>query len=90
VITLECSWVPPISEDEKFQEDEPHVNQVEINQQGISFVPILEVASSLPITTVVEEQLDLIPLQQHKPLLVQSEDDVPYTLPTIPHPEIVL
>jgi hypothetical protein len=82
VITLECSWVPPISEDEKFQEEEPQVNQVEINQQGISSVPILEEASSLPITAVVQEQLDPIPLQQEEPLLVQPEDDVPYTLPT--------
>jgi hypothetical protein len=38
VITLECSWVPPISEDERLQEDEkiqeeePQVNQVEISQ----------------------------------------------------------
>jgi hypothetical protein len=37
-ITLECSWVPPISKDERlqvdenFQEEEPHVNQVEINE----------------------------------------------------------
>jgi hypothetical protein len=31
VITLEYSRVPPISEDTKFQEEEPHVNQVEIN-----------------------------------------------------------
>jgi hypothetical protein len=29
--TQECSLVPPISEDEKFQEEEPQVNQVEIN-----------------------------------------------------------
>jgi hypothetical protein len=53
VITLECSWVPPITEDENFQEEEPHVNQVEINQQRISSVPILEEASSFPITVVV-------------------------------------
>jgi hypothetical protein len=52
VITQECSWVPPISEDERFQEDEkfqeeePQVNQVEISQQGISSVPILVEASS--------------------------------------------
>jgi hypothetical protein len=88
VITLECSWVPPISEDEKFQEEEPQVNQVEINQQGISSVPILEEASSLPITAVVQEQLDPIPLQQEEPLLVQPEDDVPYTLLTILHPKV--
>jgi hypothetical protein len=44
----------------------------------------------LPITTVVQEQLDQIPLQQEEPLLVQPEDDVPYTLPTILHPEVVL
>jgi hypothetical protein len=96
VITLECSWVPPISEDErlqadeKFQEEEPQVNQVEINQQGISSVPILVEASSLPITTVVQEQLDPIPLQQEEPLLVQPEDDIPHTLLTVPHPEVVL
>jgi hypothetical protein len=53
-------------------------------------MPILEEASSLPITTMVKEKLDLIPLQQHEPLLVQPEDDFPYTFPTIPHPEIVL
>jgi hypothetical protein len=88
--------VPPISEDEKFQEDkkfqeeEPQVNQVEINQQGISSMSILVEASSLPITPVVREQLDQIPLQQEEPLLVQLEDDVPYTLPTTLHPEVVL
>ena len=53
MITLECSGVPPISEDEKFQEEEPQVNQVEINQQGISSMPILQEASSLPIRAVV-------------------------------------
>ena len=42
--TQECSLVPPISEDEKFQVEEPQVNQVEINQQEFS---------SLPITIVV-------------------------------------
>ena len=47
--TQECSLVPPISEDEKFQEEEPHVNQVEINQHEFS---------SLPIIVVVQEQLD--------------------------------
>ena len=94
-ITLECSWVPPISEDEsqedeKFQEEEPRVNQVDISQQGISSVLILVEASSLPITIVVREKLDMIPLQQQEPLLVQPEDDVPYTLPMIMHLEIVL
>jgi hypothetical protein len=44
--TQECSLIPPISEDEKFQEQEPHVNQVEISQQEFS---------SLPITVVVQE-----------------------------------
>jgi hypothetical protein len=29
-------------------------------------------------------------LQQEEPLLVQPKDDVPYTLPTIPHSEVVL
>jgi hypothetical protein len=92
----QCSLVPPISEnekfqeDEKFQEEEPQVNQVEISQQGTSSVPILVEATSLPITTEVQEQLDLIPLQQEEPLLVQLEDDVPYTLPTILHLEVVL
>jgi hypothetical protein len=68
VITLECSWVPPISKDERlkvdenFQEEEPQVNQVEINQQGISSMPILVEDSSLPITTMVQEKLDHIPL----------------------------
>jgi hypothetical protein len=96
VITLECSRVPPISEDErlqedeKFQEEEPQVNQVEISQQGISSVPILVDASSFPITAVVQEQLDQIPLQQEKPLLVQLEDDIPHTLLTVQHPEVVL
>jgi hypothetical protein len=89
VITLECSWVPPSSEDENFQE-ETQVNQVEINQQRISSMPILEEASSLPCTTVVQEQFDLIPLQQQEPLLVQPEDDIPYTLPTILHPKVAL
>ena len=82
--------VPPIIEDEKLQEEEPRVKKVEINQHGISSMPNLEEASSSPITTVVEEQLDLIPLQQQKPLLLQPEDDVPYTLPTISHLEVVL
>jgi hypothetical protein len=64
VITQECSWVPPISEDEtfqedeKFQEEEPHVNQVEINEHGISSMSILVEASSFPITAVVQEHLD--------------------------------
>jgi hypothetical protein len=44
VITLECSWVPLISEDENFQEEEPQGNQVEISQQGIASMPILVVA----------------------------------------------
>jgi hypothetical protein len=79
--TQEYSLVPPISEDEKFQEEEPHVNQVEINQQQFS---------SLPITIVVHEKLDQTPLQQEEPLLVQPEDDVPFTFPSIPHHEIVL
>jgi hypothetical protein len=88
--TQECSLVPPISEYEKLQEEEPQVNQVEISQQGISYVPILEDASSLPCTAVVQEQLDPIPLQQEDSLVVQPDDDVPYTLPTILHLEIVL
>jgi hypothetical protein len=79
--TQECSLVPPISKDEKFQEEEPQVNQVEVSQQE---------ASSFPITTVVHEQLDLISLKQEEPLLVQPEDDVSYTFPMIPHPEVVL
>jgi hypothetical protein len=79
--TQECSLVPPISEDEKFQEEEPQVNQVEISQQEFS---------SLPITVVVQEQLDQTPLQQEEPLLVQPKDDSPFTLPTISHPEVVL
>jgi hypothetical protein len=79
--TQECSLVPPISEDEKFQEEEPHVNQVEISQQEFS---------SLPITVVVQEQLDHTPLQQEEPLLVQPEDVVLFPFPTISHPEVVL
>jgi hypothetical protein len=67
--TQECSLVPLISEDEKFQE-EPQVNQAKTSQQE---------ASNLPITAVVQEQLDPIPLQQEEPLLVQPEDDIPYT-----------
>jgi hypothetical protein len=39
---------------------------------------------------VVQEQLDQTPLQQEEPLMVQQEDDVPYTLPTILHPKVVL
>ena len=94
--TQECSFVPLISEDENFQKDEnfleeePHISQVEINQQGISSMQILLEASSFPITAVVQEQFDLIPLQQEEPLLVQPKDDVPYTLPTISHLEVVL
>jgi hypothetical protein len=79
--TLEYSLVPLISEDEKFQEEEPQVNQVEISQHEIA---------SFPIPVVVQEQLDQTPLQQEEPLLVQPKDDVPYTLPTILHPEVVL
>jgi hypothetical protein len=45
--------VPSISDDENFQEEEPQVNQVETSQQEASF---------LPIATVVQEQLDQIPL----------------------------
>jgi hypothetical protein len=51
--TQECSLVPPISGDEKFQEEEPQVNQPEISQQE---------ASSFPFTIVVQEQLDQITL----------------------------
>jgi hypothetical protein len=72
--------VPPISDDENFQEEEPQVNQVEMDQQEISFVPI-------PV--VVQEQFDQIPLPQEEPIF-QPEDDVPYTLPMIPQPEVVL
>ena len=43
----------------------------------------------MPITVVVQKQLDQRPLQQEEPLLVQLEDDIPYTLPTILHPEVV-
>ena len=39
---------------------------------------------------MVQEQRDLIPLQQEKPILVQPEDDVPYTLPMILHTKVVL
>jgi hypothetical protein len=51
---------------------------------------MLLTASSLPIIAVVQKQLDSIPLQQEEPLWVQPEDDVPYTLSTIPQPEIIL
>jgi hypothetical protein len=93
--TQECSLVPPISEDKNFQEDEksqeeePQVNQVEVNEQMISSVPILVEASSFPITTMVQEPLDQIPLQQEEQLLVQPEDDVPYTLPIVQQPDLV-
>ena len=53
-------------------------------------MPNLVEASSFPITTVVEKQLDPIPLQQEEPLWVQPEDDVPYTLLTILHPKVTL
>jgi hypothetical protein len=81
--TQECSLVPLISKDENFQndEEEPKVNQVEINQQEIT---------SLPILAVDQEQLDQIPLQSKEPFLVQPKDDVPYILPTILHLEVVL
>jgi hypothetical protein len=75
----ECSLIPPISVDKIFQE-KPHVNQVEKSQQEASYVPI---------TIVVQEQHDNMPLQQEEPLLVQLEDDIPYTLPMILHPEVV-
>jgi hypothetical protein len=39
---------------------------------------------------VVQKQLDQVPLQQDEPLLVQPEDDVSYTLPTILHLEVVI
>jgi hypothetical protein len=55
----------------------------------ISSVPILVEASSLPIRTMVNEPLDQIPLQQEELLLVQLEDDVPYTLPTTQQPDLV-
>jgi hypothetical protein len=35
----ECSLVPSISDDEKFQEEEPQVNQVELDQQETSSLP---------------------------------------------------
>jgi len=75
----ECSVVPSIGDDEKFREEEPQVNQEELEQQETSFVPI---------PTVVREQLDQIPLQQEEPLLVQPEDDVPYTLPMVQQPNL--
>jgi hypothetical protein len=78
--TQECSSFPRISDDEKFQEEEPQINQVEIGQQETSFVPI-------PV--VVQEQLEQLPLQQEDPLLVQPEDDIPYTLPTFQQPNLV-
>jgi hypothetical protein len=54
--TQKCSLVPLISEDENFQndEEEPQVNLVEIDEHGISSVPILVEASSFPITVVVQ------------------------------------
>jgi hypothetical protein len=39
---------------------------------------------------VVQEQLDQTTLQKEEPLLVQPKNDVPFTLPTIPHLEVVL
>jgi len=88
--TQECSLVPSKSDDKQIQVEEPQGNQVEISQQGISYVPILVEAPSLPIIAEVEEKLDMISLQQEEQLLVQPEDDVPYTLPTILHLEVVL
>jgi hypothetical protein len=76
----ECSLVHS-SDDDKFQEEEPQVNHVEINQQE---------TSSLHIPTVVQEQFDQLPLQQGEQLLVQPEDDTPYILPMIPHSDFVL
>jgi hypothetical protein len=46
--------------------------------------------SSVHIPVVVQEQLDQIPLQQEESLLVQPEDDVPYTLPTILQSNVLL
>ena len=37
--TQGCSLVPS-GEDDKFQEEEPQVNQVELDQQEMSYVPI--------------------------------------------------
>jgi len=70
----ECSLVPSISDDEKFRDEEPQVNLVELDQQE---------TSSTPLLVVVQEQLDHTPLQQEEPLLVQPEDDACCTLPTI-------
>jgi hypothetical protein len=53
-------------------------------------MPILVQVSSLPITTLVQEQLDHTPLQQEELLLAQPEVDAPYTLPTILHLKVVL
>jgi hypothetical protein len=66
--------VPSINDDELWQE-EPQVNQVEMDQRETSFVHI---------SVVVQEQLDQIPLQQEEILLIQPKDDVPYTFPMIP------
>jgi hypothetical protein len=72
--TQECSLVPPISEDEKFQEEEPQVNQVEISQQEFS---------SLPITVVVRNSLIRHHYNRRSHFWFNQKDDVPFTLPTI-------
>jgi hypothetical protein len=75
-----CSSVHSSDED-KFQEEEPQVNHVEFNQQE---------TSSFHIPTMVQEQLDQLPLQHEEQILVQPEDDTPYILPMIPHSDFVL
>jgi hypothetical protein len=61
----ECSLVHS-NNDDNFQQEEPQVNHVEINQQE---------TSSLHIPAVVPEQFDQLPLQQGEQVSVQPEDD---------------
>jgi hypothetical protein len=46
--------------------------------------------SCLHIPAIVQEQFDHMPLQQHKQLLVQPEDDTPYIFPRIPDSDFFL
>ena len=75
-----CSFVHS-SDGDKFQEEEPQVNHVEISQQE---------TSSFHIPTIFQEQFDQLPLQQGEQILVQPEGDTPYFFPMIPHSYVFL
>lgn len=68
-------------DDDNFQEEEQHINRVELDEQK---------TLSLPIPLVVQEHFDQILLQQREEILVQSKYNLCYNFTIIPHSDFVL